>query len=150
MRHMCHRMGIQRISQPVFNEIRFFLFSWIGDVLLKLKEIMSYDDHKKTVTWEDVMKVLSPKIILRRRKVPRCRPNTPVLPNCFVFPVQSFLRVLRLHTMDLEQNLRFTPEAITLLQFALETYFAEKVKMAYENMTRARRKTLFSEDFSTH
>jgi histone H3/H4 len=133
-----------RISSLMFEEVRILIKE---DLDILLKNVMNYLELKK----EKVVKEthVYPFLISIPATIPDlklCDSKVINKQNCFYFPEASFRKLIKEVGEDYRIGVKFSKEALQLIQYEIEKIVYEQLKYAVLQAINAKRHTVFPKD----
>lgn len=136
-----------RLSSLIYEEINAKLRFHLEDVM-RVVVLFTEESKHRTIMKKYVYPVLDYIPIKSCRSGKKLEPDED--DSCFYFPKESFQNIVREITYDLNINLRFSSEALVLLQMNAEHYVSLLAKNAIAVMRNdPKRHTLFPKDLQT-
>ena len=136
-----------RLSSLIYEEINAKLRFHLEDVM-RVVVLFTEESKHRTIMKKYVYPVLDYIPIKSCRSGKKLEPDED--DSCFYFPKESFQNIVREITYDLNINLRFSTEALVLLQMNAEHYVSLLAKNAIAVMRNdPKRHTLFPKDLQT-
>jgi len=136
-----------RLNGLVYEEIRAMLKNHLQDIL-RVIVLFTQENQKKTVMTKHVYPCLYdiPSSLKKDTKSCTKKNKKDEEDYCFYFAKKSFQNLIRELTYDLDMKLRYSDNALILLQMNEEHYLVSVIKNAMYNMHNAKRNTLLSKD----
>jgi len=136
-----------RLNGLVYEEIRAMLKNHLQDIL-RVVVLFTQENQKKTVMTKHVYPSLYdiPSSLKKDTKSCTKKNKKEEEEYCFYFAKKSFQNLIRELTYDLDMKLRYSDNALILLQMNEEHYLVSVIKNAMYNMHNGKRTTLLSKD----
>jgi len=138
-----------RLNGLIYEEIRWKLKTHLEDIL-RIVVLFTHENQKKTVMTKHVYPCLYDIPSSFKKDTKSCtkknKKDEEKEEYCFYFAKKSFQNLIRELTYDLDMKLRYSDNALILLQMNEEHYLVSMIKNAMYNMHNAKRNTLLSKD----
>lgn len=156
IKRLLMKAGISRISSLVYHEVRELIKLRLEELLRNTITVTEYR-RKATVTSTDVYFNLKHKQFSEVITAKKCILSTSKrLHNkirhyqkqaeCLFFSKIGFSRFIREISQDYKNDLRFSAEALLLIQLSVETYLVKLFIECSHVMVHSKRKTIFTKD----
>jgi len=144
IRRLTYTAGVREVSGLIYEETRGITMVWLRKCLSKAVKISEY--YKRNTINESIIAAILPTKMwsgeLSKKACPvyyseggsRVSRGTRAIreirfhqnhPDCLNIPRQSFARIVREIANDFKPGVRFTENALLLLQYGLESYLVE-------------------------
>lgn len=133
-----------RVSSLIPEEIRIIVKNNL-DILLG--DIIRYIElnNKKIIKEDDIYPFLS-YIPADIPNLKLCDSKSKNMKDCFYFPEKSFKKLIKEVAQDYKDGLKFSKEALQIIQYEIEKALYEQVKYGVLEAIHAKRHTLFPKD----
>ena len=146
--HSVNPKSLFRINGLIYEEIRAMLKNHLQDIL-RVVVLFTQENQKKTVMTKHVYPCLYDIPTSLKKETKSCTKTNKKNEEedyCFYFAKKSFQELVRELTYDLDMKLRYSDNALILLQMNEEHYLVSVIKNAIYNMHNGKRNTLLSKD----
>jgi histone H3/H4 len=159
---LARKAGVKRMSSLIYEETRGHMKIFLENVLRQAVMSVNFH-HRNTVLSQDIESGLPVKMFSEDMKKKLCnvksvtRKRTPGVKSIeeikhyqgceyLILPRSSFARFVREVAQDFKTDLRFSTNAITVLQYAVENYVIEMLEDANLAAIHAKRTTIQPKD----
>jgi len=156
IKELSKRAGITRLSRLSYEEIRYeinnILDNWMRDIITYTKH-----NHKRTIGIKEVTAGIPHKYyskLLTGKKCKKSNKKSPAeqiahyqnIEDCLSIGKRQFERIVRKIVRDYDDNLRFSAEAMMMLQHCLEKYVVYRLSNGKTKANLSKRVTVNPND----
>jgi histone H3/H4 len=131
-----------QVSSLLYEELRFFLKDYVEKIIRQVIVVMEYM-RTKTMLESHLYHILK-HIPASNEILKQCMNGNKE--HCFYIPKASFKKFVQYVVEEYKDNVRYSKDALNLLQIATEDHLKKYVKMAVLNAYHAKRMSVFPKD----
>lgn len=139
----CQKTGIDRVSALCYEELRGIIIKFLEQFLSTIVTRTEYY-RKKTITVNEVIPSMSPKIYVPTNDVHSCKKKT--MDICFIFQRRPIEKLVREIISNYKTDIRVQKEAFIFIQYYLESFILRLLMSSKVYMVSGKRNTLYPKD----